>query len=192
MTGTSKRQLMIQTLILEFLLSASPELEDIICHTLEAFSQRRRTINVKWMFSQAQWLFKCYKWFRKQHEGRKKTPWEPGLCRSRAAERRNARVNKPAPVSATVINYHPFGSPENFFNTHMKIMDDRRNAGNNCSLCSHCTWRESKEWHKVEFQISKAIVHFPPCEGMHTFVIIKSSFISQAQLTGAMATFKQA
>lgn len=108
---------MIRLLILEFLLSASPELEDVICHALEAFSQRWRIINVTWMFSQAQWLFKCYKWFRRQREGRKKTPWEPGLCRSRAAWRRNARENKPAPVSATVMNYHPFGSPEYSFDT---------------------------------------------------------------------------
>lgn len=35
-----------------------------------------------------------------------------------AAERRNARENKSAPVSATVINYHPFGTSENSSDTH--------------------------------------------------------------------------
>lgn len=71
-------------------------------------------------------------------------------------------------------------------------MDDGWNAGNNCSLGSRCTRRESKEWNQVESQISKAIIHFPSCEGIHTFVIITASFISQVQLTGAMATFKEA
>lgn len=177
---------MILMLILEFLLS--PELEDVICHALEAFSQRQRIINVKWMFSQAQWLFKCYKWFRR---GRKRYPGSPG-CVGAGTQRGEMPEETSRHQSVQLLWIITSLGLQKIPLTHMNNMDDQRNAGNNCSLCSRCTWRESKEWHQVEFQISKAIVHFPPREGIHTFVIITDSFISQVQLTGAMAMFKQA
>lgn len=45
-------------------------------------------------------------------------------------------------------------------------MDNPKNADSNCSLCAFSVERESKEWDREEFQISKAIFHFPPSEGI--------------------------
>lgn len=51
-------------------------------------------------------------------------------------------------------------------------MDNPRNADSNCSLCGFGAERESEEWHIEEFQISKAIFHFPPSEGIQALTVL--------------------
>lgn len=121
--------------------------------------------------------------------GRKRHPGSQG-CVVAGPQRGE---NKLAPVSATVMSYHPFGSPGKFLlHTWTTWTIGGMLETTAPSVCSWCTQRESKEWHRVEFQIFKAIFHFPPREGIHAFAIFKASFISKVQLTGAMVTFKQA
>lgn len=79
------------------------------------------------------------------------------------------RDNNPTQVTATVRHYHPFARSEIPTCTGTYVytqMDNSGNADTNCFLCAFSVERESKEWYREEFQISKAIFHFPPSEGI--------------------------
>lgn len=51
-------------------------------------------------------------------------------------------------------------------------MDNPRNADSNWSSCTFSVERESEEWYKEEFQISKTIFHFPPSAGISDLTIL--------------------
>lgn len=91
---------------------------------------------------------------------------------------KKAQGNNLIQVTATVTHYHPFarpGIPTMFRSTHKHTVHAQiytptyghpMNADSNCSLCAFSVERESEEWYHEEFQISKAIFHFPPSEGI--------------------------
>lgn len=47
------------------------------------------------------------------------------------------------------------------------------------SNCSFEVERECKEWYCEEFQISKAIFHFPPGEGIHALTVFRKHRTSE-------------
>lgn len=58
-------------------------------------------------------------------------------------------------------------------------MDNPRNPDSNCFLCAFSVERESKEWYREEFQISKAIFHFPPSEGVWALTVFWKHWTSE-------------
>lgn len=50
--------------------------------------------------------------------------------------------------------------------------DNPRNADSNWSSCAFSVERESEEWYKEEFQISKTIFHFPPSAGIWDLTVL--------------------
>lgn len=58
-------------------------------------------------------------------------------------------------------------------------MDNWRNDDSNCSLCAFGVERESEEWYCEEFQISKAIFHFPPRAGIQALTVLWEQWTSE-------------
>jgi len=85
---------------------------------------------------------------------------------------RRSGDNSPTQVTATVAHYHPFAREDisaMHISMHKHVYTDKHMnnpwiADSNCCLCAFRVERESEEWSHKEFQISKAIFHFPPCE----------------------------
>lgn len=89
------------------------------------------------------------------------------------------RKQKTTQETATVGYYHPFAAakkiPAMQISMHKHIharTDNPRNADSNWSSCAFSVERESEQWYKEEFQISKTIFHFPPSAGIWDLTIL--------------------
>lgn len=92
------------------------------------------------------------------------------------------RKQKTTQETATVGYYHPFAAakkiPAMQISMHKHIharTDNPRNADSNWSSCAFSVERESEEWYKEEFQISKTIFHFPPSAGISDLTFCEST-----------------